>query len=91
MAIHDIYSKRFSKTPDVYVYDDVPERLRIKIIHIIRDALGSPIYRNHDESDKVYEAISDVLCREHGWLRLPQGGRSLSASGGYEQRVTNFS
>ena len=47
MAIFDLFSKRQKKlrgeVPDVYTYDDIQSPLRVQIVHIWTDALGSEI------------------------------------------------
>jgi hypothetical protein len=44
LAIYDLYSKRQKKlrgeVPDVYTYDEIPEPLRVQILHIWQDTLG---------------------------------------------------
>ena len=58
MAIFDLFSKRQKRLrgemPDVYVYDDLPNPLRVQIVHIWKDTL------------RRYEFIVDALCREYG-------------------------
>ena len=45
MAIFELFSKRQKALrgdiPDVYTYDDLPNALRVQIVHIWSDALGS--------------------------------------------------
>lgn len=45
MAIFDLFSKRQKSlrgdVPDVYVYDNLPDALRVQIVHIWTDALGN--------------------------------------------------
>jgi hypothetical protein len=45
VGIFDIFSKRQRKlrgeVPDVYTYDSIPEPLKVQIIHIWNDTLGS--------------------------------------------------
>ena len=46
MPIYDIYSKRLRKmngdVPEVYVYDDLPNPLRVQIVQIWTECLGNP-------------------------------------------------
>src|SRR5437899_5946729 len=68
MPIYDLFSKRQrvleGKVPDVYSYDEIPQQLRMQILHILGDALGhetdDPYY---DPSMGPYRHIHDVLCR----------------------------
>jgi hypothetical protein len=44
MPIFDLFSKRQKRlrgeVPGVYTYDQIPQTLRVQIVHIIRDAKG---------------------------------------------------
>jgi hypothetical protein len=44
MGIINLFSKREKKLrgefSDVYTYDDIPNKLRVQIIHIMRDTIG---------------------------------------------------
>jgi hypothetical protein len=76
MPIIDIFSKRRKKEkgeiPDVYTYSDLPEKLRVQIIHIIKGALGDATdYRSRTSVSNIYNFIVNSLCREYGLFRLP--------------------
>lgn len=77
MAVLDIFSKRQKKlrgdTPDVYIYDQLPQALKVQIVHIWRATLGNETeYRNVDFGvQRVYKAIVEPLCREYGTFILP--------------------
>ncbi|MCY3728364.1 MAG: hypothetical protein OXF97_05125 [Nitrospira sp.] len=76
MPIVDLFSKRQKKlrgeVPDVYVYDDLPQPLRVQIVHIWVDTLG-----NHEQFHlyqtvrRAYIFIVEALCREYGFFQLP--------------------
>lgn len=76
MAVNDIYSKRQKKlrgeTPDILVYDELPEALRIQIVHIIKDAFGYDRrgYNTIGEPAEAYKEVHKTLCREYGVFRL---------------------
>lgn len=74
MAIFELYSKRQKKlrgeVPDVYIYDEIPNTLRVQIIHIWKDVIGGKKQYTH-EIEKNYEIINDILCREYGVFQLP--------------------
>ncbi|MBK7626002.1 MAG: hypothetical protein IPJ16_02170 [Bacteroidales bacterium] len=77
MAIFDLYSKRQKalrgEVPDVFVYDNIPNPLRVQIIHIIRDALGDmKSHAAQNEPKRAYEFIHKSLCREYGVFKLGQ-------------------
>ena len=48
MAIIDLFSKRQKKlrgeVPDIFSYDDIPQTLRVQIVHIIKDVIGEDKY-----------------------------------------------
>jgi hypothetical protein len=83
MGIFDLFSKRQSRLrgefPDVYVYDDLPNSLRVQIVHIIRDAFGGDHYGSVHASE-AYKFINNALCREYGVFELTKHPRSLDDS-----------
>lgn len=72
MAILDIFSKRKSRqsgaVSDVFVYDRVPQHLRVQIIHILKGTLGNEneYYNLTYQVRKFYDFIHNSLCREYG-------------------------
>jgi hypothetical protein len=97
MAIFDLFSKRQKAlrgdVPDVYTYDDLPNTLRVQIVHIWSDALGSDEnyydqYGCGPNIQATYKFIVDTLCREYGMFQLPtaakHGGRM------YLNELANF-
>ncbi|OHD89209.1 STM4504/CBY_0614 family protein [Sulfuricurvum sp. RIFCSPLOWO2_12_FULL_43_24] len=80
MAIFNLFSKRQKairgEVPDVYRYDDLPNTLRVQIVHIWTDALGNNhdyynTYRHGEGVKSAYKFIVDTLCREYGLFKLP--------------------
>lgn len=79
MAIFDLFSKRQKAlrgdVPDVYTYDDLPNALRVQIVHIWTDSIGSDRdYYDYSYGEGVksaYKFIVDTLCREYGLFKLP--------------------
>lgn len=75
MRIFDIFSKRQRKLrgemPDVYTYDDLPEPLRVQIVHIWQDTLGNAEQMHRDGPASAYKIIVETLCREYGVFHLP--------------------
>lgn len=81
MAIFDLYSKRQRRLrgedPDVYQYEEVPEGLRVQVIHIWGDAIGkAEDYERYENVQHVYKFVADALCREYGIFRLADLNRS---------------
>ena len=80
MAIFDLFSKRQKALRgdilDVYTYIDLPNALRVQIIHIWSDALGSnkkyfDQYGSGSNVQFAYKFIVETLCREYGFFHLP--------------------
>jgi len=79
MPIFDLFSKRLKKSrgeyPDVYVYDKIPKKLKVQIVHIIKDCFGRDHYgSNH--AGKAFEFTHDTLCREYGLFQLQEHANS---------------
>lgn len=72
MTVLNIFSKRQKKlrgeVPDVYVYDYIPETLRVKVVHIWDDAFGNYTYNLNPY--ELYDKIYNSLCREYGLFKL---------------------
>lgn len=75
MPTFNLFSKRQralrGEEPDIYLYDDIPNHLRVQIVHIIRDAFG--VTKGHIGKDRPHDAykfIHDSLCREYGVFTL---------------------
>lgn len=79
MGVFDLFSKRQRRArgemPDVYVYDALPQELRVQIIHIIQDAFGTDHYGKR-HAEKAYEFIKQTLCREYGLFELIERPKS---------------
>ena len=80
MPIFELFSKRKRKReragqPVVYQYDEIPEKFRVQVRHIWRDAIGTDL----DEYEggltvRVWYAIHDSMSRELGWPALGTEG-----------------
>jgi len=77
VAIFDLFSKRQKQlrgdVPDVYTYEDIPDPLRVQIVHIWKDTIGTEnlnLNRNLNVQ-QGYEFIVTTLCREYGLFKLP--------------------
>ena len=91
MQVFDLFSKRQKKlrgeTPDVYVYDELPEPLRVQIVHIWMDTLGDhEQYHYHPHVNNIYKHIAEVLCREYGFFQLSKNHGSRN----YFNELINF-
>lgn len=84
MAILDAFWKRQKRlrgeVPDVYVYDTLPEALRVQIVQIMMDMLGdNEAYNDHygvgPSVQRAYETVVKALRRELGVFQLPHKQR----------------
>ena len=83
MPVLELFSHRkrvaTGSTPDVFVYDKLPEELRVQIAHIWRDAIG-PFYvaggfvyeAPPPNNNQGWEIIHNAVVREHGVFTLGQ-------------------
>jgi len=55
---------------DVYQYDNIPESLRVQIVHIIKEAFAREGEYFTDEAEKTINWINKNLCREYGIFNL---------------------
>src|SRR5579883_2747449 len=75
--IVELFSKRQKalrgEVSDIYTYDELPQALRVQIVHIWRDTLGggSEYADSSAETRQTYKVLVDVLCREYGIFKLP--------------------
>lgn len=79
MAIIDLFSKRQrflrGEVPDVYQYAEIPQPLKVQIVHIVRDAIGVGFDHYGEEnnaSEQYYGVIDEILCREYGLFKLTE-------------------
>ena len=69
MVVYDLFSKRQKRSRgelvDVFQYDDIPQKLRVQVVHIIRNAFGKDKHVV-GTVDALYQHINDILCKEYG-------------------------
>ena len=99
MTIVDLFSKRQKRlrgeVPDIFTYDDLPQELRVQIIHLWREAIGEDFndsrharpssYDRGDEPHLLYRFINDSLCREYGTFSLVK-----NHSQSYERDIATY-
>ncbi|PEF77690.1 STM4504/CBY_0614 family protein [Bacillus toyonensis] len=56
--------KRMGQVKDVYIYDKIPDRLRVQVIHIWGQAIG--------ESDFTWGTINQIMSKELGEFNLTE-------------------
>lgn len=96
MAIFDLFSKRQKRlrgeVPDIFTYDNIPQPLRVQIVHIIRDVIGEDQHSSFrglgsgERAKKAYELIHQTICREYGVFKLGNGRHSESD----EEQLLNY-
>lgn len=68
MSIFELFSKRQKKlrgeVSDVYQYENIPNQLRVQVIHILKDTIGSEAQTH--KAHEVYEFVHKTLCKEYG-------------------------
>ena len=73
MAIWNLYSKRNkaaqNAVQDVFIYDSLPRKVRVQIIHILADAFGDPRAFNSG-TEAIWRELHRGLCREYGAFSL---------------------
>jgi AbiJ N-terminal domain 4 len=77
MTIFDLFSKRGKSLPDVYVYDDLPPKLRVQVIHILKDTLCKVEEPFGEVSTISFDKIHRIVCEEHGVFHLADQRNSI--------------
>ncbi len=83
MSLPNLFSRRKrnaeKNTSDVYIYDDIPQKLRIQIIHILSETLGPANARSYNITPpgrRIYESIVRLLRKENGVFILAKSDGS---------------
>lgn len=94
MGVFDIFSERQKKlrgeVPDVYTYDNIPQPLKVQIVHIWNDTVGSQraCADSLSGTRRAYRFIVETLCREYGVFLL--GGKETYGERNYCLDPDNF-
>jgi len=94
MPHFNLFSKRNSELPDIYVYDKLSHKLKIQIFHIWSKFFRQQNIRE-DFSNRIFEEIDEILCEEHGLKKLwhPPFNGGLYISGAIyssEEKIEKF-
>ena len=92
MKIYELFSKRQKQlrgeVPEVYQYEDIPQKLRAQIVHIWKDVLRTVKLNSYatiyEDANRAYYDFHNVLCREYGMFKLGDGHQL------HCQQVTDF-
>lgn len=75
MPMYDLFSKRQQRlnggAPDVFVYDAMPNELRVQVVMILRDTLGNEEAALSGRIAGTYRYVVETLRREYGVFILP--------------------
>lgn len=63
MSIYDLYSKRNKKPIGVFTYDELPEKLKVQIVHLWTNFYNQ---LSEDYKEKIWKAIHSILAEEFG-------------------------
>jgi len=78
MSIFELFSKRQKRlrgeVHDVYQYEEIPEKFRVQVVHIVKDTIGQD--DSGDWASHAYKMIHETLCREYGVFTLKKHARS---------------
>jgi hypothetical protein len=92
MAIINLFSKRQKilrkEVPDVYEYAQIPEPLRVQIVHILNDLFDRPRPYDANGCIAAFTNIEKLLCREYGLFQFPSPSDSFEDNA--FDRVVNF-
>jgi HEPN domain-containing protein len=67
MPIFDLFSNRNATEPgDVWVYDRIPQRLRVQVYNIMKAALGTTREYAANDAIGIYQFIAKSVAHEHG-------------------------
>ncbi len=69
MTIYNLYSKQKKGLPDVFIYDNISDKLKNQIFHIWNDFFkGNNL--EEDAKKELFQRVYDILCREEGKKNL---------------------
>ncbi|MBX5084697.1 hypothetical protein HJB56_18305 [Rhizobium lentis] len=94
MPVTDLYSKRQKRLsgaePDIYQYANIPDKLKVQIVHILSRALGEKAESSSSKSEvgKAYRIIVKTIREERGVFVLPPTRRDYDEP--YQELVDYF-
>jgi hypothetical protein len=69
----NLFSKRLriarGEVTDIFVYDQIPQKMKVQVVHIMQDCIGLDGYGNR-HARNVYDFIYHTLRKEWGQFRL---------------------
>ena len=88
MAIYNLFSKRQKKLrakfPDIYQYEEIPQKFRVQVIHIMDAIENTPLFHRFNNVEDFYFNAHKKLCEEYGEFTLMPDVNS------HKQAIFNF-
>lgn len=76
MGVFDLFSKRQKKIrgefSDVYQYEDISNKFRVQVVHIVKDTFGRDASYGNQHAAKAFSEIHKILCKEYGVFTLKE-------------------
>lgn len=98
MAIVDLFHKRQKRLrgdyPDVYQYEELPNKLKVQLIHIWKETIGEDYsggqWNPSSENRNYLETCYNILCKELGVFELNKDDTFLGNTVSYSQNISKY-
>lgn len=98
MAIFDLFHKRQERLrgeyPDVYQYEELPDKLKVQVVHIWRETIGEDYsggqWNSTSDNRRYLEKCYNILCKELGVFELNKEDTYLGNTVSYLQNISNY-
>ena len=98
MAIVDLFHKRQKRLrgeyPDVYQYEELPNKLKVQIVHMWKETMGEDYsggqWNPSSDNRKYLETCYNILCKELGVFELNKDDTYLGNTVSYLQNISKY-
>ena len=98
MAIVDLFHERQKRLrgdyPDVYQYEELPNKLKVQLIHIWKETIGEDYsggkWNPSSENRNYLETCYNILCKELGVFELNKDDTFLGNTVSYSQNMSKY-
>lgn len=98
MAIVELFHKRQKRLrgeyPDVYQYDELPDKLKVQIVHMWDETIGEDYsggqWNPSSENRNYLETCYNILCKELGVFELNKDDTFLGNTVSYSQNISKY-
>lgn len=98
MAIIDLFHKRQKRLrgeyPDVYQYEELPDKLKVQIVHMWKETMGEDYsggqWNPSSDNRKYLETCYNILCKELGVFELNKDDTYLGNTVSYLQNISKY-